>query len=261
MRSEIPLTKQAYDHIQGEILAGRLSAGSQISEKKIADELGISRTPVGEAIRSLATEGWVEQLPRRGTVVRDFTRREVIELYELREALETFAAGKAAALITDATLARMDRYCDEMRRLAEDLAASGASMLDDAALKRFLAADMAFHLLIVRTAGNERIMQLVKQTRTISRLFRLRRHRHSLQVVEKAYEFHRRITDSFRQGDGQAARQALAEHIQTSRRETLDQLDRHHTTLDPDAPIADDLPTDLVEALQRIEERDLRNGK
>ena len=124
MRSELPLTKQAYDHIQGEILAGRLSAGSQISEKKIADELGISRTPVGEAIRSLATEGWVEQLPRRGTVVRDFTRREVIELYELREALETFAAGKAAALITDATLTRMDRYCDEMRRLAEDLAAS-----------------------------------------------------------------------------------------------------------------------------------------
>ena len=129
MQSELPLAQQAYEHIQAEILAGRLSAGSRISEKKIADELGISRTPVGEAIRSLASEGWVEQRPRQGTVVRDFTRREVIELYELREALETFAAGKAAALITDATLSRLDRYCDEMERLRKELAESGAGTL------------------------------------------------------------------------------------------------------------------------------------
>ncbi|MFO7904088.1 MAG: hypothetical protein ACQESR_11325 [Planctomycetota bacterium] len=55
--------------------------------------------------------------------------------------------------------------------------------------------------------------------------------------------------------------QQAYEHIQTSRRETLDQLDHHHTTLDPGAPIADDLPTDRIEELQRIEERDLNSGK
>ena len=256
MGSELPLTQQAYEHIQAQILAGQLSAGSRISEKKIADELGISRTPVGEAIRSLANEGWVEQLPRQGTVVRDFTRREVIELYELREALETFAAGKAATLITEQTLNRLDRYCDEMRRLGNELAASGAGMLEDTALKRFLAADMAFHLLIVRTAGNERIMQLVKQSRTISRLFRLRRQRHSLLVVQRAHEFHHRIAEALRQRDSPSARQAVAEHIQASRRETLDQLDHHQATIDPDTPIADDLPSDLVDELERIEKED-----
>ena len=255
MRPQIPLTQQAYEHIQGEILAGRLSAGSQISEKRIADELGISRTPVGEAIRSLATEGWLQQQPRRGTVVRDFTRGEVIELYELREALETFAAGKAAGLVTDLTLNRLERYCEEMCRLAQELALSGAGVLDGAALKRFLAADMAFHLLIVRTAGNERIMHLVKQTRALSRLFGLRRHRHSLQVVQRAYDFHHQIADALRRGDSETAQRALAEHIQTSRRETLERLDDHYTTLDPDTPIADDLPSDLVDELQRIEER------
>jgi len=253
MRPELPLTQQAYEHIQAEILAGRLSAGSRISEKRIADALGISRTPVGEAIRSLASEGWVEQLPRQGTVVRDFTRREVIELYELREALETFAAGKSASLIADPALAKLDRYCNEMQRLGNELAASGSGMLDDAKLTRFLAADMAFHLLIVRTAGNERILELTKQSRTISRLFRMRRQRHCLQVVQRTHDFHRRIVDALRQGDSESARQAVAEHIQASRRETLDELDHHHTTLDQNVPIANDLPPDLIEELERIE--------
>ncbi len=258
MKQAPPLTQRAYQHIQSEILAGRFAAGTLISETRIAEQLGISRTPVGEAIRTLAAEGWVEQQPRRGTVVRTFSRREIIELYELREALETFAAAKAAVLVPDTVLSRLDRYCDEMHDRVEQLAASGASTLEDVALKRFLAADMAFHLLIVRTAGNSRIMKLVKQTRTISRLFRMRRQRHSLKVVERAFEFHRRIADALRAGDGPAAALATAEHIQVSRRQTLDELDGQLALNDPDAPIASDLPADLVEELKRIEEDDHR---
>jgi DNA-binding GntR family transcriptional regulator len=253
MKQAPPLTHRAYQHIQSEILAGRLPSGTLISETRIAEQLGISRTPVGEAIRTLASEGWVEQQPRRGTVVRSFSRREIIELYELREALETFAAAKAAVVVPDTVLFRLDRYCDEMHGLGEQLAASGASTLEDVALKRFLAADMAFHLLIVRTAGNSRIMKLVKQTRTISRLFRMRRQRHSLKVIEKAFEFHRRVAEALRAGDGDAAGAAMAEHIQISRRQTIDELDSQLALTDPDAPIAGDLPADLVEELERIE--------
>jgi DNA-binding GntR family transcriptional regulator len=112
---------------------------------------------------------------------------------------------------------------------------------------------MAFHLLIVRTAGNSRIMKLVKQTRTISRLFRMRRQRHSLKVIEKAFEFHRRVAEALRAGDGDAAGAAMAEHIQISRRQTIDELDSQLALTDPDAPIAGDLPADLVEELERIE--------
>ena len=256
MKQEPPLTHRAYRHIQSEILAGRFAAGTLISETRIAEELGISRTPVGEAIRTLAAEGWVEQQARRGTVVRSFSRREIIELYELREALETFAAGKAAVLVSESVLSRLERYCDEMHSLAEQLEASGASTLEDTPLKRFLAADMAFHLLIVRTAGNSRIMKLVQQTRTISRLFRMRRQRHSLKVVQRAFEFHRRIADALRAGDGIEAGHAMAEHIQISRRQTLDELDSQQALTDHDAPIANDLPADLVEELKRIEEDD-----
>ena len=256
MKQASPLTHRAYEHIQSEILAGRFPAGTLISEIRIAEQLGISRTPVGEAIRSLAAEGWVEQQPRRGTVVRSFSRREIIELYELREALETFAAAKAAVLVSDSVLARLDRYCDEMQGLLAHLASSSAGMLDGTELERFLTAAMAFHLLIVRTAGISRIMKLVQQTRTISRVFRMRRQRHSHKVVERAIEFHRRIADALRAGDGAAASLAMTEHIQVSRRQTIDELDNQLALDDPDAPIANDLPADLVEELRRIEEDD-----
>ena len=254
MKQSTPLIHRAYQHIQSQILAGRFAAGTLLSETRIAEELGISRTPVGEAIRTLASEGWVEQQPRRGTVVRSFSRREIIELYELREALETFAAAKAAVVVPDTVLSRLDCYCDEMRVQAEYLRSGGASTLEGTGLKRFLAADMAFHLLIVRTAGNLQIMKLVKQTRTISRLFRMRRQRHSLKVVERALEFHLHIGDALRAGDGPAAALAMAEHIQTSRRQTIDELDSQLALTDSDAPIADELPADLVEELRRIEE-------
>ncbi len=254
MKQAPPLTHRAYQHIQSEILAGRFTAGTLISESQIAEELGISRTPVGEAIRALASEGWVEQQPRRGTVVRSFSRREIIELYELREALETFAAAKVAVLVPGTVLSRLERYSEEMHGLAGHLKETGASTLEGAELKRFLAADMAFHLLIVRTAGNARIMKLVKQTRTISRLFRMRRQRHSLKVVEQAFGFHRRVIDALRVGDSVAAGLAMAEHIQVSRRQTIDELDSQLALDDHGAPIANELPADLVEELRQIEE-------
>ena len=141
MKQGSPLTHQAYQHIQAEILAGRFAAGTLISETRIAEELGISRTPVGEAIRTLASEGWVEQQPRRGTIVRSFSRREIIELYELREALETFAAGKAAGshfrldLVASGTVLQRDaesgqttcvQRCEHAgRRLAEAISCRG----------------------------------------------------------------------------------------------------------------------------------------
>src|SRR5262245_15044729 len=90
------LVQRAYEHIQEAILSGHLPAGSVVSEAVLAKSLGISRTPVGEAIRQLAREGLVQQVPRYGTIVKPIDRRELIELYEMRAALESYAAARAA---------------------------------------------------------------------------------------------------------------------------------------------------------------------
>src|SRR5258708_8809424 len=88
--------EKAYQYLRGKILSGEFSPGTALSEASLARELGNSRGPLREAIRRLTGEGFLRQTPSGGSVVVDFSRRDVAELYELREALEVYAVGKAA---------------------------------------------------------------------------------------------------------------------------------------------------------------------
>src|SRR5205823_2770820 len=90
------LQEKAYLYLRGKILSGELGPGSAVSEVSIARELGNSRGPLREAIRRLTAEGFLQPAPAGGSVVVNFSRRDVAELYELREALEVYAVGKAA---------------------------------------------------------------------------------------------------------------------------------------------------------------------
>jgi len=246
------LTRAAYDRIYGRIASGRIAEGAVLSEAALAAQLGISRTPVNGALRRLASEGLVEQVPRYGTVVRRFDPQELGELYEMREALESFAAMAAASRIGEHALARLARYCDEMARIGEELEASRSGELDGSALRRFLAADLAFHLLVVEAAGNRSIARVVAQTRATSRLLRLRRARHDASVVAQTCAQHRRIASALARRDGEAARRLTAEHIRESRERTLRELGR-----EPSAPGEDGgqltLPAELQADLDALE--------
>lgn len=249
--STLSLTQKAYEHVQAGIFSGKLKAGAVISEATLAKELGISRTPVGEAIRQLASEGLVEQVPRFGTIVKPIDRRELLELYEMREALEAYAAGRAAEHMTSETLVRLQQFCDVMGGIAEELRAGDVGELDEAGLRRFLAADMAFHLLIIEASGNRRMIQVVKNMRTLSRVFRMRRVRHDLRVVQKAHEFHRRILEALRLGDSAGAQAAMAEHIGRSKQDALARLDHVNPAIEGD--VLRELPADVLRELDLIE--------
>lgn len=246
------LAQKAYEHIQEGIFSGRLRPGAVISEAALAKELGISRTPVGEAVRQLAREGLVDQVPRFGTIVKSLDRRELVELYEMREALESYAAARAAETITLPTLMRLQHFCDVMERVGEELTAADAK-LDEAGLRRFLAADMAFHMLIIEAAGNRRIMDVVKNMRTLSRIFRMRRSSHDLAVVQKAHRFHRLILDALRDRDPDGARRHMAEHITASKKETLALL--HPDPNAAESMVLRELPADVLKELDAIERR------
>src|SRR3954463_13681390 len=90
------IQEKAYNLLRNRILSGDLAPGSALSEASIARQLGNSRGPLREAVRRLTAEGFLRQAPNGGSVVVEFSRRDVAELYELREALEVYAAGKAA---------------------------------------------------------------------------------------------------------------------------------------------------------------------
>src|SRR4051794_18424985 len=96
MRDEGSAREKAYSHIQRKILSGEWAGGSPVSELALSKEMGLSRTPIREAVRQLAGEGFLEQVAGRGIAVAQIRRSDIAELYELREAIEVFAVGKTA---------------------------------------------------------------------------------------------------------------------------------------------------------------------
>ena len=94
--ADLSIRERAYLHIQQLLLSGKLEAGSSVSEQMLAKDLGSSRTPIREAMNQLAAEGLLEPSPNGGMIVTQLGREDIIELYELREALEVYAVGKDA---------------------------------------------------------------------------------------------------------------------------------------------------------------------
>lgn len=146
--TELPQGQGAYRRLLDEIQSGTLAPGARLRETDLADRLGISRTPVREAIRQLEADGLVTHLPRQGATIRRLDHAEVVELYEMRAVLEGTAARLAARAASDIELA-------ELAALNADLAGAPAGpqarevnrqfhrMLLDAARNRFLVKSMS----------------------------------------------------------------------------------------------------------------------
>lgn len=142
------LTDAAYQALKENILRQTLRAGQRLNVDELASQLGMSRTPVKDALNALASEGLVEILPRRGTFVIGVTAQDVAEAFEVRRALELLAAELLVARLTDedlmalrAALARLDEVAD-----------------GDAV--EHMQRNMAFHRLFVRLAGNRRLSEI-----------------------------------------------------------------------------------------------------
>ena len=146
--NELPQGQSAYRRLLEDIRAGTLLPGARLRETELADRLGISRTPVREAIRQLEADGLVTHLPRQGATIRSLDHAEVVELYEMRAVLEGTAARLAARAASDIELA-------ELAALNAELAATPAGpqarevnrqfhrSLLDAARNRFLLKSMS----------------------------------------------------------------------------------------------------------------------
>ena len=247
-----PLRDQAYKHIHGKLLAGDLPAGQVLSEHSLAREIGISRTPVREAIQRLEQEGVLEQVPRFGTIVRRPERRDLEDLYELREALEPYAVAQAANRLGPADLATLGRLCDEIGALAAALKKARRPALDAGEMRRLLSADLCFHMVLLRASGNRRLIKIIADSQMLTRIFGTPRQEHSLAVVERIHRFHSAILTAVKLRRGERARALMAEHIRASMREALEHFDRAQSMPDTRSiPLG--LPDDLLEDLQRIE--------
>lgn len=241
---------KACEHIRDRILAGDFLPGFVLSESALAKDLGVSRTPVGEALRELAAVGLVEQVPRYGTIVRRVGRTEIIELYELREALEPHAVALAVGRIALADVARLEKLCERIAGVESEMTRAKSERLEGQELRDFLATDMAFHTVLIHAAGNRRIARIVRDSHVMTQLFGTQRLIHDKQIIAEVCRFHAHILAAVRRGDAEAARAVAAEHIRASLAHTLENLDRQRSGGDLNALA---LPEDVRAELRRIE--------
>ena len=222
VRDEKSIRERAYVHIQRKIASGELAPGHAVSELALSKELGSSRTPIREAIGQLVAEGLLEQVPNRGAIVVKLTRQDIIDLYELREALEVYAVGKVAReTVNKPDLDRLNAVSNEILLLRDELSRAGHRALDAAQMHRFVASDLSFHTLLIRMAANARIMKVLNETRLLIRIFAMRREGHTVADLERIHGSHAAILTALAQRDVDGSMRLISEHINTSRQERL----------------------------------------
>lgn len=149
-----PLRELVCEHIREAIINGVFAPGERLMEIQMADEMGVSRTPVREAIRKLEMEGFVVMIPRRGTYVSDISIKDINDVYEIRTSLDMLAAGLAAERISDEELEELQRLLIQVGRAIED---------ND--MNKVLEADIAFHDVLYKASRNERLRNIINNLR------------------------------------------------------------------------------------------------
>jgi DNA-binding GntR family transcriptional regulator len=213
------LYQEVAERLRSRIFAHELAPGAWIDEQALAEEYGISRTPLREALKVLAAEGLVTLKPRRGCYVTELTERDLDEIFPVLALLEGRCACEAAQKASEADLKRLDKLHEDLEKQA-----------GRGDIVRFFEANQAFHRAVQDLAGNRWLSQVIADMRKV---LKLTRHQ-SLRLegrVEQSLKEHRAILAALRKGDAARAEQRMREHL-LSGRAALAEL----STLTLDAP-------------------------
>ena len=198
---ETKFKKHVYHHIRTKLMTRELAPGASISHRALAKEMGVSFTPVREAIGQLTSEGLLECHPNRGTYVSELSRQDLAELYDIREAQECHAVSRVAGKLSEADLAEMERLTAEMAAVADEVRQSGSSVWDIELADRWVVADAAFHLAILQAAGNRRALKIVSELRVMAQIFGQRKQERPQDDLEVICNQHRSIVAALREGN------------------------------------------------------------
>ncbi|MDD2212789.1 MAG: GntR family transcriptional regulator [Clostridia bacterium] len=207
-----PLRDVVFETIREAIIKGALKSGDRLMENQLAEEMGVSRTPVREAIRKLELEGFVIVIPRKGAYVSEMSFKDVHEVYEIRAVLESLACGLAAERAARSEIEEMERYLFEENDYLyhEDILLT-------------VRTDIGLHELIYKATRNEKILSLISNLK--EQVYRLRSTSITLPGRKKnSLLEHQGIVEAISQRDVELAQRLGQEHIEHAEQAMLELL-------------------------------------
>ena len=213
--------------IREAIYDGRITQGTRLREEKLAAEFGISRTPIREALLILQTEGFLAATPNRGATVKTYSTDEIVDLYDTRAALESFAASLAVKHITSATIDALDESCARFSRSVKSN--------DVLALTH---ENSTFHRTILDATHNASLQDVVGSVARLPLIYRAY-YWYSDQGRLIALHYHEQITRALEAKDTMRVEGLMKEHIYEARDTLVAQMRRAERDLDVGAGVSD----------------------
>jgi DNA-binding GntR family transcriptional regulator len=212
----------AYDYLRKRILSGEYAPGQPLMANLLAPEIGVSRTPIRDALRQLETDGLVTIQPRLGASVKKMDVKTFQESCELRLALETHAAGLAARNRTEVDLQEINLALEEMRRITAELVAGGPA---GKLVTMLVREDVRFHLAIITAAKNDLMKKEILRLHLVNRVVsgpsaverssgRMERPAEDLPHRREVLASHEKIFQAIASSDAAAAKKEMEAHIQ-----------------------------------------------
>ena len=196
-----PLREMVYEELKMQILTGAIVPGTRMMEVELADEMGVSRTPIREAIRKLEKEGLVTIEPRRGAYASQISPEDMVEILEVRQNMEGLAAFFAAS-----------RMKPEQLTSLKDVSQKYNEAVSEENMENMIKYDTRFHRIIVESCNNKVLVQMIEQLQELVLRFRYIYY-DNFRRAENMPEEHKAILDAIEQGNADAARDTADVHI------------------------------------------------
>ena len=218
---KINLNEKAYEFIVRKLSTGELKPGQKLSEPSLAKACGVSRTPMREAVRRLIEEGVLYQIVKSGTYVTGFGAKDVSDAYEIRSVIESAMLEEAVNRLSKRDLTALQSDCDHMHAAIVAMRKAEMSVMTGKPESDFLAADIDFHLTLLRASGNSLAEKIIVNAYRRNQFFGTHSHQRTLEHVALAWKFHCEILKYCKTRNSKMAVKWLRDHIARSCKDAL----------------------------------------
>jgi DNA-binding GntR family transcriptional regulator len=205
-----PLGDVVFEYLRDAILTGKLKPSERLMEIQLAEKLGVSRTPVREAMKKLEQENFIEMVPRKGAYVKDIHAKDMLDVLEIRALLEGFAAYQAASAMGEKEIKDMEKLIEKFEK---------AILLEDK--EGLIETDNKFHDIIYKSTKNDKLKDIIKSLQDQFHRFRII-YFSEFDDYDLISVGHKDILEAIKAKDGERARRVAEDHINIVERSVLE---------------------------------------